>query len=54
VPAGLTLTMSKLTADQTRVKVRFDHVYYPRTVEELYKLVWDAIDKQIFLDKSIG
>jgi len=52
--AGLTLTMSKLSADQTRVKVRFDHVYYPRTVEELYKLVWDAVDKQIFLDKSIG
>ncbi len=52
--AGLTLTMSKQGADRTKVKLRFDNVFYPRTVEELYRRVWDAIDKQIFLDKSIG
>jgi hypothetical protein len=52
--AGLTLTMSKQGVGQTKVKLRFDSVYYPRTVEELYKRVWDAVDKQIFLDKSIG
>jgi hypothetical protein len=52
--AGLTLTMSKHGPDQTRVKLRFDNVFYPRTVEELYKRVWDAVDKQIFLDRSIG
>jgi hypothetical protein len=35
-----------------KVKLRFDNVYYPRTVEELYKRVWDAVDKQIFLDRA--
>ena len=51
--AGLTLTMARQGTDRTKVKLRFDNVYYPRTVEELYKRVWDAVDKQIFLDKSL-
>jgi hypothetical protein len=52
--AGVTLTMTKQGSEQTRVKLRFNNVYYPRTVEELYKRVWDAVDKQIFLDRTVG
>lgn len=52
--AGVTLTMTKQGAERTKVKLRFNNVYYPRTIEELYKRVWDAVDKQIFLDKTIG
>jgi hypothetical protein len=51
--AGVTLTMVRQGPDRTKVKLRFDNVYYPRTVEELYKRVWDAVDKQIFLDRSL-
>jgi hypothetical protein len=40
-------------ASQTKVKIRFDNIYYPRLVEEYYKLVWTTVDKQIFLDKGI-
>jgi hypothetical protein len=50
--AGLTLTMIRQSSDRTKVKLRFDNVFYPRTVEELYKRVWDAVDKQIFLDRA--
>ena len=50
--AGLTLTMTHQTEERTKVKLRFDNVYYPRTVEELYKRVWDAVDKQICLDRA--
>jgi hypothetical protein len=50
--AGLTLTMTRQSSDRTKVKLRFDNVFYPRTVEELYKRVWDAVDKQIFLDRA--
>ena len=52
--AGITLTMSRQGSEQTKVKLRFNNVYYPRTVEELYKRVWDAVDKQIFLDRTVG
>jgi hypothetical protein len=50
--AGLTLTMLRQGDERTKVKLRFDNVYYPRTVEQLYKRVWDAVDKQIFLDRA--
>ena len=50
--AGLTLTMTRQAEERTKVKLRFDNVYYPRTVQELYKRVWDAVDKQIFLDRA--
>jgi hypothetical protein len=52
--AGVTLTMTRVGPTQTKVKLRFNNVYHPRIVEELYKRVWDSIDKQIFLDKSLG
>ena len=50
--AGLTLTMLRQSPDKTKVKLRFDNVFYPPTVEELYKQVWDGVDKQIFLDRA--
>jgi hypothetical protein len=51
--SGLTLTMVRQSAHQTKVKVRFDNVYYPRSELELYQLVWTAVDRQMFLDNSL-
>ena len=51
--AGLTLSMVKQGARQTKVKLRFDGIYYPRHVEELYRKVWAEVDKQMFLDKAL-
>ena len=45
--------MVRQTPTQTTVKLRFDNIYYPRLVEEYYKLVWATVDKQIFLDKGL-
>jgi len=38
---------------QVKVKLRFDKVYYPAQVLEYYRVVWAAVDKQIFLDQSL-
>lgn len=51
--AGLTLSMVRQGARQTKVKMRFDGAYYPRQVEELYKKVWSEVDRQMFLDKAL-
>jgi hypothetical protein len=51
--SGLTLTMVRQSARQTKVKLRFDNVYYPITEQELYRNVWTAVDKQMFLDKAL-
>jgi hypothetical protein len=51
--AGLTLSMVKQAARQTKVKLRFDGAYYPRRVDALYKKVWAEVDKQMFLDKAL-
>ncbi len=51
--AGLTLSMVKQGARQAKVKLRFDGVYYPRQVDELYRKVWAEVDKQMFLDKAL-
>ena len=51
--AGLTLSMVRQGAQQTKVKLRFDGAYYPRQVEELYRKVWAEVDKQMFLDKAL-
>jgi hypothetical protein len=51
--SGLTLTMVHQSAQRTKVKLRFDNVYYPPTVQELYRTVWTAVDKQMFLDKAL-
>ena len=51
--SGLTLTMVRQSTRQTKVKLRFDNVYYPTTEQELYRNVWTAVDKQMFLDKAL-
>jgi hypothetical protein len=51
--SGLTLTMVRQSPTQTKVKVRFDNVYYPKTALELYQHVWGAVDRQMFLDRSL-
>ena len=51
--AGLTLSMVKQGTRQTKVKLRFDGIYYPRQVDELYRKVWAEVDKQMFLDKAL-
>jgi len=50
---GLTFQLVKMGTNQTKVKLRFSGVNYPRAVETHYKLVWQAVDKQIFVDKNI-
>ncbi len=51
--SGLTLSMVKQGPQMTKVKLRFDNVYYPNQVEEYYKIVWAAVDKQMFLDRGL-
>jgi hypothetical protein len=51
--SGLTLSMVKQGPELTKVKLRFDNVYYPTLVEEYYAVVWHAVDKQMFLDKAL-
>ncbi|MGA2171779.1 MAG: hypothetical protein ABSG82_02030 [Sedimentisphaerales bacterium] len=50
---GLTITLVKQSENQTKVKLRFANTYYPALLQEYYKAVWPAIDKQIFLDKNL-
>ncbi len=50
--ATMTIALVKQSAKQTKVKLRFSHVYYPPIVEELYKVVWPSLDKQIFMDQG--
>jgi hypothetical protein len=51
--SGLTLTMVRHSTEQTKVKLRFDNVFFPKTVQELYRVAWTAVDKQMFLDRSL-
>jgi hypothetical protein len=51
--SGLTLTIAKQSATQTKVKLRFDNIYFPKTSQELYRHVWMAVDKQMFLDRAL-
>ena len=50
---AMTISMVRQGKEQTKVKVRFSNVHYPRQLEEYYKTVWAAIDKQIFLDRGL-
>jgi hypothetical protein len=52
---GRTMNISvvKQTATQVKVKIRFANLHEPKYVEEAYKKIWPAIDKQIFLDKNL-
>ena len=50
---SVTFQLVKLGADQTKVKLRFSDVNYPAEMEAYYKMLWQAVDKQIFVDKNI-
>lgn len=50
---GLTFQLVRMGDNQTKVKLRFSDVYFPGEVEVYYKLVWQAVDKQIFVDQNI-
>lgn len=49
----LTFQLVKMGDKQTKVKLRFSDVPYPPELESYYKLVWQAVDKQIFVDQNI-
>jgi len=49
----LTFSLVKQKENRTKVKIRASNIYYPPTLEEIYKVVWKEIDKQIFMDKSL-
>ena len=51
--AGFTISLVRQGARDTKVKLRFDNVYYPELVAEYYKLIWAAVDKQMFLDVAL-
>lgn len=50
---GLTFQLVKMGEGKTKVKLRFSDVYFPGEVEAYYKIIWQAVDKQIFVDKTI-
>ena len=50
---AMTISLVKQTATQTKVKIRFSNVNYPPELQEYYKVVWPAIDKQIFVDRAV-
>lgn len=50
---GLTFQLIKMDDNRTKVKLRFSDVYYPQEVETYYKIIWQAVDKQVFVDKHI-
>ena len=50
---AMTISMVRQGKEQTKVKVRFSNIHYPNQLEEYYKTVWTAIDKQIFLDRGL-
>lgn len=50
---GVTLSLVRQGPNQTKVKLRFDKIYYPREVQEYYRIIWAAVDKQMFLDRHL-
>ena len=51
--AGFTISLVRQGAKDTKAKLRFDNVYYPDLVAEYYKVIWAAVDKQMFLDAAL-
>ena len=50
---AMTISLVRQSAAQTKVKIRFANVNYPPELQEYYKAVWPAVDKQIFLDRNV-
>jgi hypothetical protein len=49
----MTISLVKQSATQTKVKIRFANINYPPELQEYYKVVWPAVDKQMFLDRNL-
>ncbi len=49
----MTITVQEHGTGQSKVKIRFNNIYYPQELEESYRLVWLALDKQGFLDEAL-
>ena len=49
----MTFQLVKMGESQTKVKLHFSGVLYPPELEAYYKMIWRAVDKQIFVDKNI-
>jgi hypothetical protein len=52
ISTTLTISLIKQSEKQTKAKLRFNGIYYPRRLEESFKALWPALDKQIFMDKG--
>ena len=50
---AMTISLVRQSPTQTKVKIRFANVNYPPELTEYYKVVWPAVDKQIFLDRNV-
>jgi len=50
---ALTFRIDNLGESRTRVTLRFSEVHYPGELEAYYRLVWNSVDKQIFIDQNI-
>lgn len=50
---ALNFQVTKSGEEETIVKLRFTNVYYPQEVERYYEMVWEAVDKQLFVDDAI-
>lgn len=48
----LTISLVKQSEKQTKVKLRFNGVYYPPTLEESYVVIWPKLEKEIFIDNQ--
>jgi hypothetical protein len=49
----MTITILEMAENESRVKVRFNNVYYPQELEESYRFFWQALDKQGFMDQAL-
>ena len=49
----MTFQLVRLDENRTRVKARVSNVYYPPELEGYYNMIWEAVDKQIFVDRHL-
>ena len=50
---ALSFALVKQQKKSTKVKIRASNILYPPALEEVYKIIWREIDKQIFLDTNL-
>jgi len=52
-PTGAVTLITNPKTNKTKIKLRIVRESYPPYAEEVYKAVWNEIDKQLFLDVNI-